>query len=134
MKHSHLLKHHRLKVTPKRLAMIELIDHSGHINIDDLYEIIKNKFASISLATLYKNIHMMIDVSLIREVKVPGQKIKYEIEKESHAHIVCKVCGELKDIPFNAESLIHTSMDISNYKADDVSIVISGTCPECQKK
>lgn len=134
MKHEHLLKHHQLKATPQRMAIIELMHHAGHISIDDLYQAIPEKFASISLATLYKNVHTMMNVSLIREVKIPGQKTKYEIEKEAHAHVMCKSCGELKDIPFNPNSLLKTSMDISNYQTEEVSIVISGTCPECQKK
>ncbi|AFV97312.1 MULTISPECIES: Fur family transcriptional regulator [unclassified Sulfuricurvum] len=134
MKHEHLLKHHQLKATPQRMAIIELMHHSGHISIDDLYQAIRKKFASISLATLYKNVHTMMDVSLIREVKIPGQKTKYEIEKEAHAHVMCKCCGELKDIPFDPASLLQKSMDLSHYAADEVSIVISGTCPECQKK
>lgn len=134
MKHEHLLKHHQLKATPQRMAIIELMHHAGHISIDDLYQAIREKFASISLATLYKNVHTMMNVSLIREVKIPGQKTKYEIEKEAHAHVMCKCCGELKDIPFNLNSLLKTSMDISNYQTEEVSIVISGTCPECQKK
>jgi len=134
MKHEHLLKHYQLKATPQRIAIIELMHQTGHISIDDLFQAIRDKFASISLATLYKNVHTMMDVSLIREVKIPGHKTKYEIEKEAHAHVMCKSCGELKDIPFNPSSLLKTSMDITLYKADDVSIVISGTCPECQKK
>lgn len=134
MKHELLLKHHQLKVTPQRIAIIELMQYAGHINIDDLYQAIREKFASISLATLYKNIHTMMDVSLIREVKISGQKTKYEIEKESHAHVMCKCCGELKDIPFNPNNLLQTSMAISHYQAEEVSIVISGICPECQKK
>lgn len=134
MKHEHLLKQHQLKATPQRMAIIELMHHTGHISIDDLYQAIREKFASISLATLYKNVHTMMDVSLIREVKIPGQKTKYEIEKEAHAHVLCKCCGELKDIPFDPVSLLQKSIDMSRYIADEVSIVISGTCPECQKQ
>jgi Fur family peroxide stress response transcriptional regulator len=134
MKHQHLLKSHQLKVTPQRIAIIGLMHHAGHINIDELYLAIREKFSSISLATLYKNINTMLEVSLIREVKIPGQKTKYEIEKESHAHVMCKSCGELKDVEYNPQPLLQKSMEMSHYRADEVSIVISGICPECQKK
>lgn len=134
MKHEHLLKSYQLKATPQRIAIIELMHHAGHISIEDLFQSIRQKFASISLATLYKNVHTMMDVSLIREVKISGQKTKYEIEKEAHAHVMCQCCGELKDIPFNPNTLLQTSMDMGNYEAKEVSIVISGICPECQKK
>ncbi|MFZ2890673.1 Fur family transcriptional regulator [Sulfuricurvum sp.] len=134
MKHEQLLKHYHLKATPQRIAIIELMHQAGHISIDDLFLSIRQRFASISLATLYKNVHTMMNVSLIREVKIPGQKTKFEVEKEAHAHVMCKCCGELKDIPFDPNSLLQTSMEISNYLADEVSIVISGICPQCQKQ
>jgi Fur family transcriptional regulator, peroxide stress response regulator len=134
MKHEHLLKHHHLKATPQRLAIIQLMHEAGHITIEELYQSIREKFSSISLATLYKNVNTMLDVALIREVKIAGQKTKYEIEKESHAHVVCKSCGELKDIAVDPLSLLEKSMAVSHYKMDEVSIVVSGICPECQKK
>ena len=132
MKNKFLLQHHQLKATPQRIAIIELMEYSGHISIDDLFKEIREKFSSISLATLYKNIHSMMSVNLIREVKIPGQKTKYEIEKIPHAHIVCKTCGELKDIPFDATSLLEDTIKNSDYRADDVSIMISGICPNCK--
>jgi Fur family peroxide stress response transcriptional regulator len=135
MKYEHLLKQHQLKATPQRIAIVGLMQRAGHISIDDLYCAIREKFASISLATLYKNIHSMMDVNLIREVKVAGCKTKYEIEKASHAHVMCKKCGELKDIALDPSSLLQNGgFDITGYQADDVSIVISGICPDCQQK
>jgi Fe2+ or Zn2+ uptake regulation protein len=134
MKHEHILKQHHLKATPQRIAIVELMHREGHISIDDLYSAIRQKFSSISLATLYKNVHTMMNVSLIREVKIPGQKAKYEIEKESHAHVMCKTCGELRDIPFNPTILIKDTIEVSQYVADEVAIVVSGICPACQKK
>ena len=73
-------------------------------------------------------------VNLIKEVKLSGQKSKYEIDKEPHAHLLCTSCGELKDLEFNPASLIEKSMKMEKYSANEVSIVVSGTCPECQKK
>ena len=134
MKHEHLLKSHQLKATPQRLAIIQLMHQAGHISIDELYQKIREKFSSISLATLYKNVNTMLDVTLIREIKIAGQRKKYEIEKEAHAHIMCKSCGELKDIEYDPHSILQKSIEMSHYKAEDISIVISGVCPECQKK
>ncbi|MDD4854419.1 MAG: transcriptional repressor [Sulfuricurvum sp.] len=132
MKNRHLLQHYKLKATPQRIAIIKLMEYSGHISIDDLFKEIREKFTSISLATLYKNIHTMISVSLIREVKIPGQKAKYEIEKVPHAHILCKTCGELKDISFDPITLVEDTVKSSDYRVDEVSIMISGICPNCK--
>ncbi len=135
MKHHTLLKHHHLKATPQRIAIIDLMERRGHISIDDLYQAVREKFASISLATLYKNIHSMMEASLIREVKVPGYKTRYEIEKAAHAHVLCRECGELKDIALNPLALIEAQrVDIGGYRADDAALLISGICPNCREK
>ncbi|MFA5214658.1 Fur family transcriptional regulator [Sulfuricurvum sp.] len=133
MNYQNLLQKYQLKATPQRMAIIALMQRAGHISIDELFYLIREIFASISLATLYKNIHTMMEVSLIREVKVPGMKSKYEIEKQPHAHALCKRCGELIDIPFDSIQLLKNTIQESNYIADEVSIVISGICPKCQK-
>jgi Fur family transcriptional regulator, peroxide stress response regulator len=132
MNYQTLLQQHNLKATAQRIAIMEHMDFYGHISIDELYKTIREKFASLSLATLYKNVHAMMSVNLIREVKLSGQKSKYEIDKEPHAHLMCKSCGELKDIEFNTTSLIEKSIKIEKYQADEVSIVISGICLKCQ--
>ncbi len=135
MKYDSLLKQHHLKATAQRIAIIELMHLAGHISIDDLFSAIRKKFTSISLATLYKNIHSMMDANLIREVKIPNHKTKYEIDKISHAHVVCQECGELKDVPLDPSLLLQNrSFDIGGYTAENVSVVITGICPDCQRK
>lgn len=134
MNYQTLLQSHQLKATPQRLAIMNLMESHGHISIEELYTSIRQTFSSISLATLYKNMHSMMNVNLIREVKVPGQKSRYEIEKASHAHVMCTQCSELKDIEFDPNTLLSFAAESANYQTQEVSIVISGICPECQKK
>lgn len=133
MNYQHLLQQHQLKATPQRIAIMERMDLYGHISIDELYTTLREKFASISLATLYKNVHAMMGVNLIREVKLSGQKSKYEIDKETHAHLLCISCGELKDIEFNPQQLLQFASAQSAYTTNDISVVISGVCPCCQR-
>ena len=51
-----LLKDNNLKVTPQRLTIVEELYVNGHMNIDQVYKSLQEKFPSISLATIYKNI------------------------------------------------------------------------------
>lgn len=132
MNYDTLLREHHLKITPQRLAIIELMDRAGHIAIEELYRMVRLKFATISLATLYKNVHTMMEKNLIREVKVPGQKTRYEIEKESHAHLLCTQCGRLEDFEFDSASLMEKACNTTLYFPSDISVVISGKCPNCQ--
>lgn len=132
MNYETLLREHHLKVTPQRLGILSLMHQYGHIAVEDLFFHIKKRFSAISLATLYKNINAMLDKRLISEVKIPNMKSKYEISKAPHIHMLCHNCNEFIDLDIDVDTLIHAASDISHYKVDDTSIILSGLCKACQ--
>ena len=132
MNFEYLIKEHNLKVTPQRLAILTNMHDYGHIDIDNLYIEVKKQFSSISLATLYKNINLMIKNTLIKEVKIPALKSRYEIIKETHAHILCTNCHEFEDIKFKCESLFSDVENDTSYKISDSDFIFSGLCQKCQ--
>jgi len=129
-----LLREYNLKATPQRLVIIESIDRFGHINIDTLYEEVKNKFTSISLATIYKNINSMISNLLLLEVKIPNQKSVYEIVKEQHSHLVCNNCGEVVDIKIDTTRIVESISKDYKFNIDKSDVIFSGCCEECSLK
>ena len=133
MNYETLLREHNLKATPQRVGILTLMHNYGHINVEDMFLQIKENFPSISLATLYKNIHAMVKSGLVTEVKVPQHKSKYELTKEPHAHLLCDKCDEFLDIACDLESLMNQAGMMSGYKLQNTNLVFSGLCKECQK-
>ena len=127
-----MLREHNLKATPQRLAITDVLCANGHISIESLYEVMVKKFSSISLATIYKNINLMLENSFVQEVKLPNVKSVYELTKESHAHLVCESCGEIKDINLDLYSVISNAIKQSKYKIEKSDLVLSGICQNCQ--
>ncbi|NPA73458.1 MAG: transcriptional repressor [Epsilonproteobacteria bacterium] len=128
------LKEYRLKATPQRMYMIEEIEKRGHIDIDTLYESLKNIFPYISLATVYKNINSMTENGFLTEVKIPKLKTRYELSKEDHAHLLCRECGKLTDISVESEPMTKNAQLKSGYKIEKTLVTFEGICPACQKK
>ncbi len=129
-----LLREHKIKVTPQRLSIVEELYGRVHLGIDELYEAIKKKFPSVSLATVYKNINTMLDSHFIQEVKIPNEKSKYELSKEVHSHVVCKECGKVEDLVLDLQSISKRAKELSNYEIKEESLIFSGVCPECNIK
>lgn len=127
-----ILREHDLKATPQRLAMLEIIEKMGHINIDDLYERVKEKFSSISLATIYKNINAMTKNALLFEVKLPNEKSVYEVVKQKHSHLLCKECGEVYDVELPTDEIEQKAASIHQFTVDQSDLVLSGTCKNCK--
>ena len=127
-----ILREHNLKATPQRLAITDILYKQGHINIESLSEVMIKKFSSISLATIYKNINLMLENSLIEEVKIPHAKPVYELTKEAHSHLVCEECGEIQDIMINLEKIIEETSKSSTFKIKSSDLALSGLCKNCQ--
>jgi len=127
-----ILREHNLKATPQRLAIADILYSYGHINIESLYEMMIKKFNSVSLATIYKNINLMIENSFIQEVKIPNAKSVYELTKTAHSHLVCENCGEVEDISLDLDGIIKYAEERSNFKIYKTALVFSGLCKKCR--
>jgi len=127
-----LLKDNKLKATPQRLSIVEELYTHGHMNIDQLYNSLLQKFPSISLATIYKNINAMMEICFLAEVKLPNKKSVYELTKEEHSHIVCSECAEVMDIILDKTTLCTQAKQKSEYTLKSSSIVFDGICPNCK--
>lgn len=128
----HLLKNKNLTVTPQRLEIVQLLTEYGHLNIDDLYRLLQNKFPSLSLATVYKNINTMLAKLFLSEVKLANRKNVYELIKEDHSHMVCLKCQEIVDIKLNLSCLYEEVTAKSEYKLESSSLTFNGICEKCQ--
>jgi len=131
-KYEQLLRENHIKVTPQRLSIVEELYGHIHMSIEELYDAIKKKFPSVSLATVYKNINAMMERGFVTEVQLPHQKSKYELAKPSHSHVVCHQCGKVEDISLDLDPLVHKATNLTHYKIDEEALVLSGLCPECR--
>ncbi len=127
-----LLKEYNLKVTPQRVAIVDELYKNGHMNIDDLYNNLLEKFPSISLATIYKNVNAMVEKIFLNEVKVPDAKTVYELVKEEHSHLVCSSCGRIEDIVIDTSVLNSSLASVSNFKINNTEVIFQGICEKCQ--
>ena len=126
------LRAHNLKATPQRIEIADALYAHGHLSIDKLYDLLLQKFASISLATIYKNINLMLEAAFIQEVKIPNAKSVYELTKASHSHIACIKCGEIEDITLNLSCVEKDASALSSFTIKHTDLIFSGICKNCQ--
>jgi Fur family transcriptional regulator, peroxide stress response regulator len=133
MNYANTLKNYDLKVTPQRVAIVQELYDCGHLNIDQLYSKLLDKFPSISLATIYKNMNAMIERIFVQEVKIPNEKSVYELTKESHAHFVCDCCKKIEDIHIDTSTLFLQVQTQTHYTINSTSLIFNGLCSDCSK-
>jgi len=129
-----LLKESGLKATFQRMNILEVIGRYGHITIEGIYDEVAKIHPSLSLATIYKNIILMIEKGVVVEVPIAGKKPKYELKKSDHIHLVCTECGEVEDKPYleSADKILHELVDKEQFRLHKRQINLYGVCSACQ--
>jgi len=133
--YAELLKENGLKATFQRMNILEVLEKNGHMSIDAIYDDITKIHPSLSLATIYKNIILMVEKGVVVEVPIAGLKSKYELAKEDHIHLVCTECGDVEDKPCVKETdiLLSTLIEKESFILNKRQINLYGVCKECQK-
>ena len=131
-----LLNNSQLKATFQRMQLLESIEKQGHMAIEDIYEEVVKIYPSLSLATVYKNIILMVEKGVLVEVPIEGKKSKFELRKEDHIHLVCTECGSVEDRPhmIEADRLLDTLSKDEHFRLQKQQINLYGVCAHCQEK
>ena len=129
------LKESGLKATFQRMNILDVVGKNGHMSIDAIYDEVFKIHPSLSLATVYKNIILMVEKGVVVEVPIAGKKSKYELAKADHIHLVCTQCGEVEDKPCIAETdqVLYDLTDKEHFVLNKRQINLYGTCAECQE-
>lgn len=131
-----LLKQKKLKSTTQRALMLKAIEEAGHIDIDALREKMQEAAPSTSLNTIYLNLEQLSSEELISKVALNSQKSVYEITKDAHAHLVCRVCGGVEDMDINPKLLtaMKEGAEKMEFKPFFVAVNIYGVCAKCAEQ
>ena len=129
-----LLKESGLKATFQRMNILERIEVSGHMSIDTIYDEVIKTHPSLSLATVYKNIILMVEKGVLVEVPITGKKSKYELLKEDHIHLVCTECGEVEDKAKDSvtDDLFTSMTQKENFTLSKQQVNLYGVCSDCK--
>ena len=129
-----LLKESGLKATFQRMNILETIEKHGHMAIEEIYDEVVKVHPSLSLATVYKNIILMVENGVLVEVPITGKKPKYELTKNDHIHLICTECGEVEDRPCLEETdkLLKSMTSQERFSLNKQQINLYGVCAQCQ--
>jgi Fur family peroxide stress response transcriptional regulator len=127
---------HGITVTHQRQVLFEALKSMpGHPSPEEVYARVKKRIPSISLATVYKNIHLFFKSGIFREVSLHHGSLRVELNSRSHHHLVCTVCKSISDIGEEEFGLPQkTGILPGGFLAERFSIDVLGRCAACQAK
>jgi Fur family peroxide stress response transcriptional regulator len=130
----HLCATHGITVTHQRQVLFEVMQSiPGHPSPEEVYARVQERIPSISLATVYKNIHLFIASGLFREVSMHHGSLRVEMNDRPHHHMVCTRCKAIYDLDEDQLGGLPRPHRLPNgFVAERYSVDVLGFCAKCQ--
>ncbi len=127
-----LLRRKRIVITTPRLIILEyLLQNKVHPTAEEVYQSLKQRFPSLSLASVYNTLKLFSRLGITTELLLDKEKARYDINTIPHAHFKCLNCGKIYDL-LNIK--LPQVKKVIGHKVLSTQLYFYGVCQECLKK
>lgn len=125
-----------LKVTPQRRIILDILkDNHKRLTAEEIADEIKKVHPSVSVATVYRNLNLMVDINLLCRVNLHNGPARYQINQGHNHQLVCMECGDAIDLGIcPMQGKVNQIVEEIGFKVDDHYFEIRGICKDCQDK
>ncbi|MED4600829.1 Fur family transcriptional regulator [Paenibacillus validus] len=98
------LRSSNYKLTPQREATVRVLleNEQEHLSAEDVYMLVKDKYPDIGLATVYRTLELLAELHIVEKMNFGDGVARFDLRSEEHTHmhhhLICTVCGALKEI------------------------------------
>jgi Fur family peroxide stress response transcriptional regulator len=128
-----LCEQNGLSVTHQRQVIWEtLISMHGHPTPETVYEAVRRRIPSISLATVYKNVNKFVEAGMVGQVSLHHGQTRIETKMAAHHHLICVGCRSIIDLderdlePVKLKKRAPEGFQVHRY-----SVEVHGLCRKC---
>ena len=130
------MSRNNLKISKRQTRLLEELKKcDGELSGQELYRQLLQSEDAMGLATVYRNLQLLIKQGLIRSRHLPTGEVLYtHVERDVH-HLTCVDCGEtkpLKSCPVKGINLPQQSS--KNFQLLFHTLEFFGICQKCSQK
>ena len=119
-------------MTKQQSLILSVLTETPHIGAAEIYLRCKARMDGIGTATVYRNLASMSENGQILRIPVHGEADRYDTTLRPHSHVVCRICGKMRDIDTAEE----TASILAKAASSDAvcEITVWECCSECAAK
>jgi Fur family ferric uptake transcriptional regulator len=120
------------------LNIFQTLTQGEHLNAEELHLILQRQGEQISLSTVYRTLHLMTQMGLLRELEFAEEHKHYELNlpaSNHHHHLVCVQCNHT--LEFKNDSILQMGSkqtEAHGYHLLDCQLTLHVICPEAFKQ
>jgi Fur family zinc uptake transcriptional regulator/Fur family ferric uptake transcriptional regulator len=132
------LRNLNLKATPKRLAILDILEHAPvYLSPEEVWQRMKKLFKRIGLPTVYRNLEELSEGKVISKIIHPNRQLYYFLcqNRNHHHHFICVSCRKVEDITFcKLKEVEREVRERINGKVLSHILQVNGLCEKCFDK
>jgi len=133
------------RLTKPRQVILDVLAHAGkHLGAKQIHEAVSKISSNIGLATVYRNLELLVRIGLVWKFGAGGDKAMYELaknpEENHHHHLICKTCNSIIDysnsIDNERDFIKKREKNLSkkyDFKIENHCIDFFGICNTCRQ-
>jgi Fur family peroxide stress response transcriptional regulator len=121
------------KATSQRIAICRLALRSHHhLSARGIHATVRQEYPTVSLATVYKTLHVLRDLGSLQELVVPQAETRYDFNVQPHINLVCLRCGQITDADDNfARKIVIELATRERFTPKEHCLDLYGVCRKC---
>ncbi len=131
------LKTKGYKMTPQReLVFRSFFELGEHVSVDELFDRVKLIDESVGYSTVWRNLKLICEVGLAREVNVGDGVTRYDrVTRQPHGHFYCVNCKSLEEFDLNEiAGRLAKVATAEKFETESFKVEIEGVCQSCHDK
>jgi len=129
------------RLTPQRetiLSVFQTLRQGNHLSAEELYNTLQNQGERIGLSTVYRTLHLLARIGILRELELAEGHKHYELnlpELHHHHHLVCIQCH--KTFEFSDESIFKIGkkqVEKAGVELLDCQLTVRAVCLEALRE
>jgi len=130
-----LLKENNIRATKRKVAILRcIIDSNSPLSARELHRRVSPSM-NIDIVTVYRTLSVFKEAGVVRDIRISTGTQYFEmacVHNPVHPHFLCTRCRRMSCLRCLKDTETeHLSEFAGDCEVDEISITITGICPEC---
>lgn len=128
----------KLEKKPRKTKQLEVVweaikDDSSHPTADQVYARVRERFANVSLGTVYRNLQKLVADEKLQVLMI-GRTQHFDPLVKRHQHFICEKCGQVFDVLVESRDEIKPAkLPHAGFKVTSHQLAFYGACKHCSR-
>ena len=121
-----VLRAYQIQPTPQRIATAKaVLNAKTHPSADEVWEDVKRECPTISRATVYNTLNLLVDKGVLKTQILREGKVVFDPCVEPHHHFVDDETGQIHDVPWDTLQ-VKGEDSLKDFEVREYQVVMRG--------